>query len=145
MAFDPKWIRGDDVVKRDGSNTLTNDWDAEDNTTSSTTSTTYQQKLRLTYNAPTATTYRIGWYAELQENTIGLFSSGTVLGRVQVDDTTTLSEVEVRSHLQDPWIPFSGFAYVDLKAASHNIDLDYRSGDGSTVEIRRARIEIWRV
>jgi len=27
MAYDPKWIREDKVVKRDGENTLTDNWD----------------------------------------------------------------------------------------------------------------------
>jgi hypothetical protein len=110
---------------------------------STTTSTTYQQKLRLTYNAPSNATYRIGWYAELNEPETGIFSNRLCLGRVQVDDTTTLAEVQVGA-TRDIWEVFSGFALVALTSGNHDIDIDYASNESGTVGIRRARIEVWR-
>ena len=30
MSYNPKWVKGTEVVKRDGSNALTDDWDIGD-------------------------------------------------------------------------------------------------------------------
>jgi hypothetical protein len=99
--------------------------------------------LSLTYNAPSAATYRIGWYAELNDPETGFFSNRLCLSRVQVDNTTTLAQVEVGSD-RDAWFPFGGFAYVELTSGNHTIDIDYASSEAGTVGIRRARIEVWR-
>lgn len=110
---------------------------------SSTTSTTYQQKVRLTTPSLPSGKYRIGWYYEWRYDD----DRSDFRGRVQINDTTTIME-----HQQEPkdegsnqWYPASGFGYV-TQSGILNIDLDYCSDDwGDTSAIRRARLEIWRV
>jgi hypothetical protein len=111
---------------------------------STSTSTSYQQKLRLTTGAIEAGTYRIGWMYDW-----GMTSNSYNFdAQIQVDDTTTLM-----SHVEEPQDAattqrhqVAGFAYVTLTAATHNIDLDYRSSNaGGTARIQNARLEIWRV
>jgi hypothetical protein len=111
---------------------------------STTTSTAYQQKLRLTTGAIEAGTYRVGWMYDWQMTS----NNYNFDAQVQVDDTTTLM-----NHVEEPQDTattqrhqVSGFAYVDLTAATHNIDLDYRSSNTSgTSRIQNARLELWRV
>lgn len=115
--------------------------EASDDTESSTTSTSYQQKLRLTTGSIATGKYRIGWYYEWQYDSI----VNGILARIQINDSITI--MEQRQDPQDPgsdqWHPASGFKYTTLSGAE-NIDLDY-AASGNTVFIRRARIETWRV
>jgi hypothetical protein len=120
-------------------------WIAQNESTglSTTTSTTYQQKLRLTTGAIEAGTYRIGWMYDW-----GMTSNSYNFdAQVQVDTTTLMNHVEEpqdASTAQRHQV--SGFAYVTLTAATHNVDLDYRSSNASgTARIQNARLEIWRV
>ena len=119
--------------------------DEESLSESQNSTTTWEQKVRITMPAETpAGKYRIGvsynwWYSS---------STQDFEGRVQVDDTT-----EVFTHKEEPQDTgtdqrraASGFAYVDLTAAAHTIDLDYRSAlGGNTAGILNARLEVWRV
>lgn len=117
---------------------------AASDTLSTTTSTSYQQKLRLTTGAIEAGTYRIGWMYDW-----GLTSNSyNFNAQIQIDDTTTLM-----THVEEPQDAgtdqrhqVSGFAYATLTATTHSIDLDYRTSDsGATARIQNARLEIWRV
>lgn len=111
---------------------------------STTNSTNFQQKLRLTTPTLAAGTYRIGWMYDWG------FTNGSYSfrGQVQVDVTTTLM-----THIEEPQDTattqrhqVSGFAYVTLTAAAHDIDLDYCSSNAAgTSRIQDARLEIWRV
>jgi len=111
---------------------------------STTTSTTYQQKLRITTGPIEAGNYRIGWSYDWQMTS----NNYNFDARVQVDDTTTIMD-----HVEEPQDASTaqrhyvgGFAYVTLTAATHNVDLDYRSSNASgTARIQNARLEIWRV
>jgi hypothetical protein len=114
--------------------------DAEDLSTSTTTSVTYQEKLNLQTSSLDAGKYRIGWSFEYLNS--GSNDSGEY--RVQVDDTTTLFEVDPEHASQNHWRPASGFATITLSAGVHDIDFDFRDIDGST-SVRRARLEIWKV
>ncbi len=115
---------------------------AIDDSTSSTTSTTYQQKLRFSVNDIPSGYYRMGWYYEWQyQNT-----SNDFRGRVQINDTTTIMEhqQEGKDTGADQWAPVSGF-YPTTLSGSYNIDMDYcSSSNGVSTSIRRARIEFWR-
>jgi hypothetical protein len=114
---------------------------AEDNTTSQTTSTTFQQKLRLTTDNIPGGEYVIHYSAEL--NITGGFSD-MVSMQVQVDDTTTLAEFSDKTRYD--FGAASGFARVTLSTGIHNIDIDYRATSASyAAEIRRARIMLWKV
>lgn len=119
--------------------------ETSDNTTSSTSSTSFQQKLRLTTGTLPIGTYRIGWYYEWNFSN----ASQDFRGRVQGDDIIDLME-----HRQEPKDPnsdqsnvVSGFAYVTTTSEdTHFIDLDYCSSTGIyTAYIRNAKLEIWRV
>jgi len=115
---------------------------AESEGESSTTSTSYQEKLNLTTPSLGAGTYRVGWYYEWK------FSNGNFefKNRVQVDDAITLKETETTPRSVGDWQGAAGFDYVVLAAGTHNIDLDYCSSKkNKTARIRKARLEIWRV
>jgi hypothetical protein len=116
---------------------------AEDDTEDTTTSTTYQQKLRLTTGTLLAGTYRISWSAELGASV--KVKNFAVL--VELDDTTTINEITSASVSDnDDYTIFSGFQELALTAASHTIDVDYKANEaGVTVAIRRVRISLIRV
>lgn len=114
-----------------------------DDDISSTTSTSFQQKLRLTTgNLPTGK-YRIGWSYEYRHTS----TTADFRGRIQIDDIITISEIreESKDSGSDQWKPAGGF-YFYTGSGVTNIDLDFCRGGGSgTSSIRNARLEIWRV
>ena len=103
---------------------------------SSTTSDTYQQKLRLTTGSLPSGVYRIGWYAEIDGQTDPMDM------QVELNDTTQIGFNDYDSSLSD-YINCSGF-YYDTLSGVNTIDIDWREGGGEGL-IRRARLEIWRV
>jgi hypothetical protein len=109
-----------------------------------TSSTTAQQKLRLTVANMPVGRYRVAWSYEWQQT--GTISD-SFLGRVQVDDTTTIAEQETEPQdiSSSQWTPAAGIAYLNLTSGSHNFDIDYWVTSGGTAGIRRARLEVWRV
>lgn len=117
---------------------------ASSDSESSTTSATYQQKLRLTTPSLLAGTYRIGWYAEVMQSS----TTDDVFCRVQIDDATDAMEINIEIKDNTNYVPISGFYYATFgSAAVHDIDMDYRaeSSPTTTSYIRRARLEIERV
>jgi len=108
---------------------------------STTTSSSYQQKLRLTTGSLAEGTYRIGWFYEW-----GKTALTDVAVRVQINDTTTCMDgfEEAVDAGSDQYFPRGGHYYYTGSGVL-NIDLDYRSGGNGTARIRRARLEIWRV
>ena len=114
---------------------------------SSTTSNTYQQKLRLTTGSVSAGDYRIGWSFEYTSTTDKLDCGF----KVEVDDTTVINEISPspqKKYADGVLYNISGFKDLSLSNASHTIDLDYIARVGieiGTTYIRRARLEIWRV
>lgn len=115
--------------------------EASSDSDSSTTSGTYQQKLRLTTSSLPSGSYRIGFYYEWNKSGVTDFAS-----RVQVNDTTTIMEAfeEAPDAGADQWYARGGFGYYSGSGIL-NIDLDYHAGGQNTATIRKARIEIWRV
>lgn len=106
----------------------------------STTSTDWQQKLRLSLTDIDEGTYVIQWYCELRH------SNNTATERaemqIEVGDTTQIG------YSMWPYNLFEdsgGFAVYDFSAGSYTIDLDYRQQGGGTAYIRRARILSWRI
>lgn len=124
---------------------------AENDSISTMTSTTFQQKLRLTTPSIPAGTYRIGWsYQWNHDSTNNGFE-----GRVQIDDST-----EIQYHQQEPQDSAgtfgstgtdqkhtsSGFKNVVLSSGVHFVDVDFRTNAaGVESSIWNTRIEIWRV
>lgn len=115
-----------------------------ENAESSTTSTTYVQKLRLTTDTVPSGVYRVGWHFEWRISK----SNEQFYYRVQLDDTTVLSE-NFKSPVVDvnEWQSVNNFYYLPaLSSGIHYLDIDYRSSStGSTAYIKEARMEFWRV
>lgn len=111
---------------------------------SSTTSTDYTQKLRLVTSTVPQGKYRIGWQFGWKRGS----TDSDFEARVQIDDTTTLMEMNVETKDSSNWGVEHGFYITQLTAGSYYIDLDYAGETNKankTSYIRRARIEIWRV
>ena len=123
-------------------------WSNTSEVESSTTSTTFQEKLQLSVSIDTTGTFMLEWYAEARQQSVG----DAVECRVQQDDTDT--HALCRFYSGDSggtnWLsdfqPFAGHIILGLDAGSYDFDLDYRStSSGNTTEIRRARLTLWRM
>jgi hypothetical protein len=111
---------------------------------SSTTSTSWQQKLRLTTSSLPSGVYKIEWYYEWGYSS----TSRDFIGRVQINDSTTIMEhrEEPQDSGSDQYRPGNGFYYAPSLSGVTNIDLDYcTSSSGYTSRIRRARLSIFRI
>jgi len=105
---------------------------------SSTTSETYQLKLRLTTSSLPSGTYIIQWNYEIDGN------GDHAESRVELNDTTELGFNRYDSSLNG-YISVSGFALRSLSGVN-TIDIDYRTvSSPDDVDIRRARLALWRV
>lgn len=110
--------------------------------TSSTTSGSYQQKLRLTTPSLPSGDYEIAWYYEVYTSDLDMNH------RVQLNDSTTLAEGEHTSADEGDkhyWEPQSGFYIAESISGVQNIDIDYNDDGGGTAQIRRARLKIMKV
>jgi len=113
-------------------------------TLSETTSTSFQQKLRMVTETLPVGKYRLGWSYSWQ---YGL-SSNDFKARIQFNDDKVMME-----HQEEPKDQYSnqeryctGFLYFSVASEqSINIDLDYCGNSGATSSIYNARLEIWRV
>lgn len=106
----------------------------------STTSATWQQKLRLALTGIPEGTYVVQWYCELRHS--NNTASERAEMRVEVDDTTEIGfSVWAYNVFEDS----GGFNVVDLSGGDYNIDLDFRQQGGGTAYIRRARLLFWRI
>lgn len=115
-------------------------------TANSTSSGTFQQRIRVTTPALTSgVKYLILWSCELQAQ-----ADCEVQGRVQLNDTTTIAEPYYDN---DPYATRGtcqgGIYYSDTLSGVQNIDLDWRKaydpGSGALVYCGRARIVVLRV
>jgi len=115
--------------------------EASSDSESSTTSESYQQKLRLTTSSLPSGTYRIGWYGEIK--TGDQDKRGVI--RVELNNTTTLGEDHTEPDNDNNYWSRSGFKHISLSGVN-NIDLDFKCDESyMTTYIRRSRLEIWRV
>jgi len=106
---------------------------------SSTSSSTFQQKVRATFTPTTAGIWKI----EFMCLTALSSSSSNLEFRIQDNDTTTFftANYEPKDDEDDGEYQCHGGAfYATFTAAAHNIDLDYRSVDGATAYIKNAYI-----
>lgn len=108
---------------------------------SSTTSTSYIQKLKLTTPSIPAGNYMINWSADLGNSSTKVASKM----QVQVDDTTTLAGSQIDFTESNGYAMQAGHAIVALTAAVHTIDIDYSILSAGTANIRNARLTIWRI
>lgn len=109
-----------------------------DDTTSSTTSSTYQQKLRLTTADLPVGKYRIGW-----QFSVFVDATGDVTAKVILDDVTDLDRHSIDNSTDD-YNSNGGFSYHSSFSGVHTIDIVYKANSGTAL-IRYARIEIWRI
>jgi hypothetical protein len=129
---------------------------SEETTAGTTTSTTFQQFMRYTTPSVAAGDYLIQWFYIWNHDA----TTSDFEGRVQVDDTTDLIDPSGTGiHKAEPKdaagggvggstqrYTASGMREVTLTAATHNIDIDYRTDVGGTSStIYHGVIVVWRV
>ena len=110
---------------------------------SSTTSTSYQQKLTHSTGTVPAGTYRIGWYYEWIRNT----ASNDFKAQIQINNSVIIMEQKQENKDGSSWNNVGGFYNHTISSPENiTVDIDYAGETtGNTSYIRRARIEIWRV
>lgn len=112
--------------------------------TNQVTSSGFATGLTLNANGLLGGNYKIEWYYEWGFNDVG----NDFLGRVQVDDVTTIMDHReapadsggIGPGGTDQRAPQSGFAIVALTPGNHFIDLDFGSGSGVQATLWRARL-----
>lgn len=103
---------------------------------SSTTKETYKTKLSGTFSVPDAADIVILWSAEVDGG--WHWSSGMWL-RVELD-----GDCVAEGYTTDTgWGPRSGVALAQVGAGSHTVTLKYKSDNGDSVKIRRARLVVF--
>jgi hypothetical protein len=112
----------------------------------STTSTDWEQKLRMSVSDLTEGTYKIDWYYEWTH----AHSSYEFMARVQINNSNTIMEHNERPRSPGNFYrysyPCSGFKIISLNAGDYNIDLDFRSSRrNKAAYLRRSRLAIWRI
>jgi len=117
--------------------------DEESLALSTTTSTSFQEKLSLVTGTLIAgQRYRVGWYFELNSSK----TNSSVYSQVQALDSITIQETIYEPKDSNNWIPIGGFGYFTPSTDQVvNFDIDYRAGGGNVAGIRNARLELWRV
>jgi hypothetical protein len=116
----------------------------EDASESSTNSTVFQQKLRLTVSGIPEGNYRVGWTYQWRHSK----SNSDFLAKIDVDDTDTIFSYQASPYVDVLyWQPVTGFYYYEVLASgTHTIDLDYKSSNtGSTSYIKETKLEFWRI
>ena len=114
---------------------------------SSTTDTSWQEKLDINVSNIPSGNYKIAWSFEWSFSRTK--DPGANFG-VHVDwGTITVSETEMtpnQTYGKGAYYQSSGFGHISLDAGNHKVALNYCSGvNTSTTYIRRACLEIWRI
>jgi len=114
----------------------------EDLSEQTTTSESYVNALTFTTSTVPSGTYRVGWSYEWRGNTGKDFEA-----RVQIDNSTTLMEVNMEAKDNNSWRGAGGFGNISsLFSGTHTIDFDFATEDEDrTMRIRKLRLEFWRV
>jgi hypothetical protein len=110
-----------------------------ENAQSSTTG-TWQQKIRLSLTDIPEGTYIVQWYCELRHSNNTLGEAAQM--RVEADD---LTELGTSAWPYNVWEDGGGFTIADLAAGNHTLDLDFQAVGGGTAYVRRARLLLWRI
>lgn len=113
----------------------------ESDGTSSTTSTSFQNKLTLTTPSVPAGLYRVGFFYEWNG------SHGGYDVRVEVRHESTVLAYNTKApEDSDAYESVGGYKYVNLSGGVEDFHIKYRTQNSSgTARIRRARLELWRV
>lgn len=114
---------------------------ASDEGEDTTTSSSYQEKLKLTTPSLVAGDYYIGYSYEHANSG----KDKCTMTQVELDDATLLHEsCKPKVATDDDYVGCSGFVIQTLTTAVHTIDIDFKAVS-DTAKIRRARLVIWRV
>ena len=111
---------------------------------SSTTSATYQQKLKMTTASLASGNYLLFWNSEIR--TTGSDQEHQI--KVEEDDTTILHEsdgVHKTSANSETWVTKGTFKYLPSISGVKDFDIDFNAPATDTVEIRRARLILFKV
>ena len=102
----------------------------------------FVQAETLAFTTPAAGTYRIAWSFEAKCDTVG----GIVRTRVQLNAADQMfGDIPITTSVTTDQ-PISGFREVALGAGAQTLDLDFFAlVGGTTVELRRRRLEVRRV
>jgi len=113
---------------------------ASDETESTTTSLSFQQKLRMSYTPLALGDYIIEWTAEIATNSN---NKGCEV-RLEQDDTTELNIALNAPIVAGAYITASGFKMITFSDLNtHTFDIDFRAEAASTTaKVRRVRIQI---
>lgn len=106
----------------------------------STTSTSWQQKLRLALTGISAGTYIVQWYCEMRHSN----NTATERSEMQVE-VNDMTQIGYSMWPYNIYEDAGGFAVSTLSDGDYNIDLDFRQQNGGTAYIRRARLLFWRI
>jgi len=106
----------------------------------STSSTDWQQKLRLSLTGIPDGKYIVQWYCELRHSNNTATERAEM--RVEVNDMT---EIGYSIWLYNLFEDSGGFGVNDFSEGDYTIDLDFRQQGGGTAYIRRARLLFWRI
>ena len=131
---------GEVNVSFDGLEAATEYYYAESEAVSSTTSTQFQQKLRLTTGSLSGGDYRINWsYAYSTTN-----NNRDMAVQIEIDDTTVIHDINPDGRSNN-YAQSGGFKLVTITSGIHTIDLDFRRVGNTTARLRHARLDIWKV
>ena len=123
---------------------------AESESVTTTTSTTFIEKLKMTTTSLEGGTYRIGWSFQWNFN----IASNDFLAQVEIDDSTNIMDQQQEpkdaagtfgSTGTNQKYQLSGFKHIVLGSGVHTVDIDWASNDGTNASIWNARLELWRV
>jgi len=114
--------------------------DVESEALSTTTSTTFQQKLRMTTASLPLGKYILIYSME--------YAVDTADAEVQLEqnDTTQLGVNQTDGSLDDKFLTFGDHKILDAISGIHTFDLDFKAMTGApTVSVQRARLTLWRL
>jgi len=118
----------------------------ESNSESSTTSTSYQDKLILNIPAGLNNSYRIGWCGEVlgtKEKVMFVRVYNNTDGLTYSNPGFSPSEIQTSNNV---WSPYSGFIDIEPAGSAKEIIIQWRSNSaGKTAKIRNTRVEFWRI
>lgn len=111
----------------------------EDNNTLSTTSTSYQQKIKLTTDYLFGGEFIVRWFYKWGANN----TSDKIDVKIELDDSDILfNQIEDARNVNDVF-NVSGFKKINLSRGIHTIDLDFRTSNiNNEVHIDDARFEL---
>lgn len=132
-------VKGDKGDAGDGSLFGSEFKDAESYGESSTSSSSYINKVFLVTGDLPSGKYRIEWSASICS------TDKSMELKAYEDGGDIIDEVEINdNYIKSKWKAYSGFRVMDLSGV-HTFKVDYNGNGSGTAKIRHSRINIWRV